>query len=338
MSLYYLGAFPPEYGGVTIKNRNLYQALSEYIEVKKIDFNNIKNKNLREMFRFFKAVICKKNYFVVGISGRKNRRMLTTFLYKINRTAMEKSVLMVMGGALAEDVEQNTEYLSMLKTYRRVYVETESLRQKLVKKGLNNAELYPNCRFRLDKEVEISSVENKIKCVFFSLIQPEKGVDFILEVAKQLTNIDFHFYGDVVNTYKEDFFNTLEVEKNLFYHGVYDGNEKDKCFELSQYDILLLPTRCPTEGLPGVLIEGKMAGLVEIVTDHNYNREIVKDGVSGIVLKENSVVQLKKEIEYLSNNPEILMSLKKGSKLSAEDYYIDKYVPDVLEALGNGKV
>ena len=39
MAVYFLGAFPPTYGGVTIKNESLYQALSKYIDLKKVDFN-----------------------------------------------------------------------------------------------------------------------------------------------------------------------------------------------------------------------------------------------------------------------------------------------------------
>ena len=39
MKAYYIGIFPPKYGGVTIKNDNLYNALKNYIEIDKIDLN-----------------------------------------------------------------------------------------------------------------------------------------------------------------------------------------------------------------------------------------------------------------------------------------------------------
>ena len=45
MAIYYLGTFPPEYGGVTVKNQNLYSALSKKIEIDRVDFSEIKRRN-----------------------------------------------------------------------------------------------------------------------------------------------------------------------------------------------------------------------------------------------------------------------------------------------------
>ena len=66
MAIYYLGTFPPEYGGVTVKNQNLYSALSKKIEIDRVDFSEIKRRNLKETFRLVKVLINRKNMFVIG--------------------------------------------------------------------------------------------------------------------------------------------------------------------------------------------------------------------------------------------------------------------------------
>lgn len=42
MKIYYIGSFPPIYGGVTIKNKNLYEALEGKLELRRIDVNRMR--------------------------------------------------------------------------------------------------------------------------------------------------------------------------------------------------------------------------------------------------------------------------------------------------------
>lgn len=88
--------------------------------------------------------------------------------------------------------------------------------------------------------------------------------------------------------------------------------------ELRKYDILLFPTKWEIEGVPGILVEGKIAGLAEIVSDKSYNAELIHDNKEGIVLHENSVDDLVETLVTLNNDKETLLRLKKGSPDSAE--------------------
>lgn len=45
---------------------------------------------------------------------------------------------------------------------------------------------------------------------------------------------------------------------------------------------LLLPSKWSGEGVPGALVESKMAGIAAIVSDWNFNAEIVKNDSEGI--------------------------------------------------------
>ena len=103
---------------------------------------------------------------------------------------------------------------------------------------------------------------------------------------------------------------------NVSYKGVFTGSDVEKYNELSVYDVLLLPTRWKNEGVPGILVEAKIAGLAEIVSSQNYNAEIVTDGEDGVVLRDNSIDSLRKAILTLSEDNKLLDSMKYKSWMS----------------------
>lgn len=171
--------------------------------------------------------------------------------------------------------------------------------------------------------------------MFFSLITPEKGADSVIEVTKKMKNVSFHFYGHIDQAYKIDFLTALATNTIIFYHGVFQGSDDLKYKELGKYNLLLLPTRWYAEGVPGILVESKIAGVVPIVTDHNFNREIVTDDVDGIVVpvSENTVSSMVAAINDLINDNQKYIHLKQNCLISANEYYIDKYIPELLKEL-----
>lgn len=333
MAVYYLGAFPAPYGGVTIKNQNLYHALCREMQIKKIDFGLIKKKRVFEMIRFLWAFLNPGNRFIIGVSGKRTRRRFSKLLYWFNRKAMRRSIIMMMGGAVAKDIAQDCEYQRYVKAYKQIYVETDGMKETLNHVGVNNVSVYPNGRARPIKKVQCHTNNGALRCVFFSLIQPEKGADIILAAAKELPMVQFDFYGNVSADYINSFDLCVAELSNVTYHGVFSGTSDAVYSELSGYDVLLFPTKWTIEGVPGILVESKIAGLVPIVSDESYNAEIVKDGTEGLVLRENNEENLIDAIRCLEADREMLFRLKENSSLSAEKYYIDNYVMDIVNMI-----
>lgn len=331
MGIYYLGAFPPDYGGVTVKNQNLYHALKERIEIEKIDFNLIKRKNLREIIHFFAIVFKKNNRFVIGVSGKKTRKRFTQLLYYFNRKAMSNSIILLMGGTASNDIVSDAEYLKCARGYKKIYAETESMVKILKDAGLSNIGYYPNGRYRPKKLRRNKKNEGCLKCVFMSAIQPEKGVDIILKAAREMPNISFTFYGTINEAFCNEFMKNVDNMENVDYKGVFTGGTEAVYKELEQYDILLLPTRWKAEGVPGIFVEAKMVGITIITSDQNYNRELVRDGYEGIILQENDQKYLIDSLMVLNENTKLLERLKEGSALSAEKFCIDNYIDDIIE-------
>ena len=330
MSIVYMGAFPPGYGGVTIKNRNLYLALQKELPLKQVDFNQVKRKNIKEAIRFLFHVMNPWDRLVIGVSGKRTRKRLTQLLYYFNRTAMKKSILIVMGGTASHDMAIDSEYRKCAKAYKRIYVETPGMKAEMEKAGFENVAIYPNGRFRPTKPVPKVVSDGILRCVFFSLIQPEKGADLVLEAAASLPQVQFAFYGQIVDNYRESFLKEVNRLPNVSYQGVFQGSSEEVYAELAKYDVLLFPTRWVAEGVPGILVEGKIAGLAEIVSNHNYNAEIVTDGYDGIVMKDYSSMELSSAIQTFINNNTLLKEMSCHSKKAGEGYFIEKYLPEIV--------
>jgi len=118
------------------------------------------------------------------------------------------------------------------------------------------------------------------------------------------------------------------------YHGVFDAAEGDVLSELNGYDVHLFPTRWAFEGVPGVLVETKIAGVPSIVSNRCYNGELVRDGISGFVLADDTVETLVAAIERLDANRGLLDDLKRGASFSAGLFYTDVYIDQLLEDVG----
>ena len=276
---YYMGSFPPPYGGVTVKNELLYGLLKDKIEIR-----------IKQKFTAWSTLeaLLLGNRFILAVGRTKHLLILSSVIAVLHPKGMRKSVVFAMGGNLADMVEGKPHVIRNLQRYRRIYVEPKRLLRQLRSMGLDNVSRLPNCRMRPQKDFPILETDGPLHCVFFSRVSPDKGVDIVVEVAHQLKHVDFHIYGELSDEYSEAFHNVLQDSPNVQYHGVFTGKNEEVYEELRKYDVMLFPSRWPFEGVPGILVETKIAGIPSIVSDICYNTEIVEDGVSGIVLKENT--------------------------------------------------
>ena len=317
----YVGSFPPPYGGVTVKNALLYKHLSEKLDIEKLDLTSAKRLEPRAVWRLLCCILSRSGVLVIGVSAGWCYR-LTSILYSLNRKKMLRSFLMIMGGKTPESAT----YVGRMNSYRRVYVETGSMKRSFEAMGSSNVAIYPNCRERPNTQIEIKHAGDRISCVFFSRVSPDKGAHIVLGAARELPQVDFHFYGRIEDGYEEEFFSAVEMSPNVWYHGIYDSVDGDVIGELNKYDVHLFPTCFPNEGVPGVLVETKLAAVPSIVSDICHNAELVRDGKDGIVLKQCCADALATAIEGLVNNSDALDDLKAGALASSDSLYIDKYV------------
>lgn len=337
MKYIYIGGFPPPYGGVTVKNRLLFSKLSTHIEIEQSKFYDRRKRKLSRMLFLIVELITHRSGFIIGIS-KESLKKITYLLFYINRRAMNQSIVMVMGGTFPQMVERDPKLQKFLKQFKHIYVETNGMKGTLNHANIMSVSVFPNCREKAELNLLIVKSENPLRCLFFSQISKDKGVDIILDTVKILEKqkLDYiiDFYGHIDQRYKAQFDQGISTTGRLKYNGVFKSTTKDDVYVLlSQYDVLLFPTKWRNEGVPGVLVEAKIAGLPAIVSDINFNSEIVNDGMTGIVLKENTPDNLAAAIERIYLNRDWLIEMKKDTVASSEDYIIDNYIEGIIETL-----
>lgn len=333
MIVRHIGGFPPPYGGVSIKNKLIYETISQYVPVKKIKRRRWMNKRIYEVLEILSSFLPNQK-LIIGISASTGKsKKYTQLLYLLARNNMKRSLYFMMGGTEASRIAQNDNEIRLYGNYKVIYVETISMLRKMRDVGMTNIELFPNCRKKPDYEIIANVSQEKLKCVFFSKLHPMKGVDTIIEAASACPNIEFYFYGEIDSKYMDDFLHQINGYSNCAYMGVFKGKGDSLYKELSKYDILLLPTKYKTEGVPGVVVESKMAGIPSILSDVSHNRDLI-EGEDGWILNSNTTSELIEVLNTISRDRSLLYHMKSAALASASNYDIQTYTNKILASLG----
>lgn len=85
------------------------------------------------------------------------------------------------------------------------------------------------------------------------------------------------------------------------------------------------------EGLPLNIMEAMKKEKPIIATDCRGNRDLIKNGVNGIIVPINDPNMLIKNINYLKENKEYAKKLGKKNKAIADEYSIDKILPEYVK-------
>lgn len=327
----FLCELPPPYGGVTVKNQLILdKVIRESDHVNVIDFCSVKRSPVKAVPIFLRMIgaFIRKDTIIYGFGSRK-RLKLALNIQKIvgGKKSLGKTVNLVMGGNFQTYLREDSALANLLASIKENFVETSGMREAFIGCGVNNTSIFPNARLS-DQRCSPNKGANKLRCVFFSKICKDKGVDYIISefTDDRLKDVSLDFYGHVDEDIKETFEAFINMHDNCHYRGVFDAAGDNVYQELNKYDILLLPTRWKGEGVPGVLVEAKMAGIVPVVSDCNYNSEIVANDEEGIVLEDLLRGELVKVILELQHNSSKLQRLKEQSYASRDRYSINTYI------------
>ena len=134
-----------------------------------------------------------------------------------------------------------------------------------------------------------------VEFVFVGRIMKEKGIDQYLNAAKVIRkrypNTRFHVCGFCEQAY-EEIVQELQDMGIIIYHGLVDDMREIYKFT----HCTIHPTFYP-EGLSNVLLESAACGRPVITTDRAGCREVVDDGVNGLIVKEKDSRDLVYKIE-----------------------------------------
>lgn len=106
------------------------------------------------------------------------------------------------------------------------------------------------------------------------------------------------------------------------------GKQKDVRPWLAASDALVFPSY--REGFPNVVIEAGAMGLPSIVTDINGSREIIQDGVNGLIVPPKNEDALLKEMERLVEDAALASYLASHARRLVASRYEQGYVKQCL--------
>lgn len=333
----FLCELPPPFGGVTVKNQLILDAVvrsSDAVQV--VDFCEIKRNPIKAISVFARMVsaFIRKDTIVYGFGSHSRLKQALTLQKSIGgKGSLGKTVNVIMGGRFQEYVKADSKLKSLLASIKLNLVETKGMQEAFETLGVQSTEIFPNARSADKSRIPVAH-DSVLRCVFFSKICEDKGVDYILSEFEDAEGITLDFYGHVDSGIKDRFESFISTHSYASYQGVFDAAKNNVYAELSKYDVLLLPTKWKGEGVPGILVEAKMAGITSIVSDMNYNAEIVIDGVEGIVLNNLEKGSLQNAARFLATDKGRLMALKEGAYQSRSRYAMETYTSTLRSEFG----
>ena len=153
----------------------------------------------------------------------------------------------------------------------------------------------------------------------------EKGIEDAVNAVNKINKLEnrrvfiLDIYGQIDKN-QEEWFEKLQSRFPDFirYGGLIPYDKSTDV--LKNYFALLFPTYYEGEGFAGTLIDAMAAGVPVIASDWKYNKEIVEDGKTGIIMHNS----LEKELLNILQEKEQWMRMKKLCVLEAK-----KYLPSV---------
>lgn len=319
----YLGFKTDQKDGQTIKTRQCYTLIERqagkgsslrYFDTELLHFYPWKIVAL-----LWKTICANK---VVYLPAHNNLRHFFLLLYLLSKIFRFDIIYIQIGGWLPEFFDRHPFIKRKMRNIKVLLVENRQLAQTLLQQyGMLNVGVMPNFRFVNFKPAVPSRNRNCFRLVFMSRIVKKKGIEVVFALAgyfarpeiKAKCPVTIDFYG---KTYPEDeayFLNALEQYADVRFKGEIEPERIPQT--LSVYDALILPTRYPTEGLPGAVIDAYMAGIPVLVSNWLYAAACVTEGETGYIVPigEEEVARYAAHIEYLFAHQDELDRMKKAA-------------------------
>lgn len=150
------------------------------------------------------------------------------------------------------------------------------------------------------------------KIVFTGRLIYAKGVQDLIEAVCKVKGVGLTIVGD--GGYRdtlEELVETLGIEGRVAFLGMVRHEEIPEI--LSGHDLFVNPSY--SEGLPTTVMEAASVGLPIIATDVGDTNEIVRDGVSGLLVKVRDVEGLAERIEWMRGNREEALSMGESARM-----------------------
>ena len=165
---------------------------------------------------------------------------------------------------------------------------------------------------------------------FIGRLDPIKRIPDLLEAMRLLEDsVQLHIFGEGT---ERPSLETLIAQRGLKSRVVLHGAVARPQEALGQIDLLVLPSSA--EGFGLVLIEAMAAGVPVVATNVPGIRDVVQDGITGILVPVASPADLAQAIQSLLNNPSRRAALVQRAQMHVREHYSwEKILPQYQSLL-----
>ncbi|PLR73527.1 glycosyltransferase family 4 protein [Bacillus sp. UMB0728] len=197
--------------------------------------------------------------------------------------------------------------------------------------GLNLKKFLPQTKERKERlRIEYGFEQSELILIYVGELSYRKRQDLLIEAVgllkEEIPNLKLLLVGDgdLMSLYKKKV-QQFEVNDQV----VFMGYRKDVAQLMTLSDIAVSSSR--QEGLPVNIIEAMATGLPIIVTDCRGNRDLISNGVNGLIVGEGDVFAFAKEIKELYYSETLRKACAKKNRECIQNYAIEKIIGDLDE-------
>ena len=325
--------------GQTIKTKILYSELKERTDWKiyRVDTYYRRHNPFRLLWDSCKGIVGSHNIIVLLSKG--GMRIYFPILYYVSKWFHKNIFHDVIGGKLPEYVRDIPGFHKYISNFKHNWVETETIKKALEAQGIYNCTVVPNF-----KNISVVPLE-QLECHFdepfrfctFSRVIKEKGIEDAVNAVDSInkkygrTVCELDIYGYIDKAYEKQFESFMMNKTASHYCGLVDY---DKSVEvISSYYALLFPTYWKGEGFPGTLVDALSAGLPVIASDWNFNKDIIKNGETGILFPSELASDLESAMCLLMEKKNIIGLYKQNCVHAAEFYGADRHMKYIIQSI-----
>lgn len=167
-----------------------------------------------------------------------------------------------------------------------------------------------------------------IRIVSVGRLVEKKGIKYGIYAIKKLKNVHQNIKYDIIGNgpLKDDLnqlIEKLEMGETISLLG--DKHQKEVIKILNNSHILITPSVTANtgdqEGIPNIVKEAMAMNLPVIGTNHSGIPELIKNGISGILVPERDIDALAEKLDYLINNPQIWSNMCKAARSHVVEHY-----------------
>lgn len=228
---------------------------------------------------------CSKRKCIHNSTVKSTLGSIEAYFYKIRKTYSEIDITICPSEFLNKKLSTNPYFRNKTVTMHNFVVE-----QNMEKRNIDT-EIFTKY-----------NIPHKY-VIYFGRYSQEKGIETLLKVCRELEDITFVFAG--TGPLEEE----IKKENNIINVGFQSGNSLQSLISKAQFSIF--PSEW-YENCPFSVMETQMYGVPIVASDLGGTPELVEDKVTGELFRGGSEEELRKKIEKLWKQPEIVEKYKKN--------------------------